>query len=107
MSCMKRPRAQSQTFSQILTRLETQNAERLLEKARVANRLAKSTPDGRARRRAYRVKVDALLNLRRRFPTRTSVTTDPRIPSFVIVAYASPQTGVRCGLHAPASDFAC
>jgi hypothetical protein len=104
---MKRLGAQSRTFNQILTRLEAQNAERLLKKARAANRLAKSAPDGRARRRAYRVKVDALLNLRRRFPARTSVTTDPRIPSFVIVEYASPHTGVRSGLHAPASDFAC
>src|SRR5436853_4600475 len=103
---MKRPEAKTQTFNQILRRLETQSAERLIEKARTANRLAKSAPDSRARRRAYRVKVDALLNLRRRFPTRTSVTTNPRIPSFVIVKYASPQTGVRCGLHAPASAFA-
>lgn len=103
---MKRRGAQSRTFNQILARLESQNAERLLEKARAANRLAKSATDGRARRRAYRVKIDALLNLRRRFPARTNVTTDPRIPSFVIVKYASPHTGVRYGLHAPASDFA-
>lgn len=107
MSGMKRPTAQSLTFNQILTRLEVQNAERLLEKARAANRLAKSATDGRARRRAYRVKVDALLNLRRRFPARTCVTPDPRIPSFVIVEYASPNTGLWSGLHAPASDFAC
>jgi hypothetical protein len=104
---MKRPGAQSRTFNQILTRLAAQNAKRLLEKARAANRLAKSAPDGRARRRAYRVKVAALLDLRRHFPARTSVTTDPRIPSFVIVEYASPHTGVRSGLHAPARDFAC
>lgn len=106
MKRMKRPGAKTQTFNQILKRLETQNAERLIEKARTANRLAKSVPDGRARRRAYRVKIEALLNLRRRFPARTSVMTDPCIPSFVIVEYASPQTGARCGLHAPAHDFA-
>ena len=107
MKRMKRLEVKTQTFNQILKRLETQNAERLIEKARTANRLAKSAPDSRARRRAYRVKVDALLNLRRRFPTRTSVLIDPRIPSFVIVKYASPQTGARCGLHAPAHDFTC
>lgn len=104
---MKRLGARSRTFNQILTRLEAQNAERLLEKARVANRLAKSASGSRARRRAYSVKLDALLNLRRRFPARISITTDPRIPSFVIVEYASPNTGVRSGLHAPASEFAC
>jgi hypothetical protein len=104
---MKRTEAKARTFKQILERLETQNAERLIEKARTANRLAKSAPDRRACRLAYRVKVDALLNLRRRFPARTSVTTDPRIPSFVIVRYVSPQTGARCGLHAPARDFTC
>jgi hypothetical protein len=104
---MKRAEAKTQTFNQILERLETQNAERLIEKARTANQLAKSAPDSCARRRAYRIKVDALLNLRRRFPAHTSVTPDPRIPSFVIVQYASPQTGARCGLHAPARDFVC
>ena len=106
MKRMKRSGAKTQTFNQILKRLETQNAERLIEKARTANRLAKSAPDRRARRRAYRVKTEALLNLRRCFPARTNVMTDPRIPSFVIVEYASPQTSVRCGLHAPAHDFA-
>jgi hypothetical protein len=103
---MKRTEAKTQAFNQILKRLESPNAERLIEKARTANRLAKSTPDSRACRSAYRVKTEALLNLRRRFPARTSVMTDPRLPSFVIVEYASPQTGARCGLHAPAHDFA-
>ena len=103
---MKRTEAKTQTFKQILKQLETRNAQRIIERARTANRLAKSAPDSRARRRAYRVKTEALLNLRRRFPARTSVKTDPRTPSFVIVEYASPQTGVRCGLHAPVHDFA-
>jgi hypothetical protein len=104
---MKRAEAKTQAFSQILKRLESQNAERLIEKARTANQLAKSAPNNRARRRAYRVKVNALINLRRCFPARTSVTTDPYIPSFVIVRYDPPQTGARCGLHAPARDFVC
>lgn len=104
---MKRADAKTQTFNQLLKRLETQNAERLIEKARTANRLAKSATDSRARRRAYRVKVVALINLRRYFPARTSVMTDPRIPSFVIVRYDSPQIGARCGLHAPAREFVC
>lgn len=102
---MKRAEAKTQTFKQILKRLESQNAERLIEKARTANQLAKSAPDGRARRRAYHVKVGALINLRRCFPARTSVMIDLHIPSFVIVRYDSPRTGERCGLHAPARDF--
>jgi hypothetical protein len=106
MKRMKRTEAKTQTFKQILKQLETRNAQRLIERARTANRLAKSAPDSRARRRAYRVKTEALLNLRRRFPARTRVMADPRIPFFVIVEYASPQTGARCGLHAPAHDFA-
>ena len=104
---MKRAEAKTQTFNQILKGLEIQNAERLIEKARTANHLAKSASDSRARRRAYCVKVGALINLRRCFPAPTSVTTDPRIPSFVIIRYDSPQTGAQCGLHAPARDFVC
>ena len=104
---MKRTEAKTQTFKQILKQLETRNAQRLVERARTANRLAKSAPDSHARRRAYRVKTEALLNLRRCFPACTSVKTDPCIPSFVIVRYDSPQTGARCGLHAPARDFVC
>jgi hypothetical protein len=103
---MKRAEAKTQIFKRILKRLEPQNAERLIERARTANRLAKSAPDSHARRRAYRIKTEALLNLRRRFHARTSVMTDPLIPSFVIVEYTSPQTGARGGLHAPAYDFA-
>ncbi|MGA9996748.1 MAG: hypothetical protein WBP93_15120 [Pyrinomonadaceae bacterium] len=98
---MKRAEAKGQTFNQILKRLETQNAQRLIERASTANRLAKSAPDSRARRCAYRVKVDALLNLRRHFPARTSVRIDPRIPSFVIVQYASQQAGARAACTLP------
>src|ERR1700759_3634483 len=99
---MKRTQAKTMTFRQILARLEAQNAERLIEKARTANRLAKSAPEACARSRAYRVRVTALLSLPRRFPASTSVMTAPPIPSFVVVKYVSPQPGVRCGLHAPA-----
>src|ERR1041385_875807 len=104
---MKRAQAKKGAFNQILKRLEAPNAERLVENAPSATRIAKAAADARARRRAYHVKVDALLTLRRCFPTHTSVTTDLRIPSFVIVKYASPPTRVRCGLHAPASAFVC
>jgi hypothetical protein len=107
MKRMKRTEAKTQTFKQILKQLETRNAQRLIERARTANRLAKSAPSSRARRRAYRVKVGALINLRRHFPACTRVTTDPCIPSFVIIRYDSPQTGARYGLHAPARDFVC
>jgi hypothetical protein len=104
---MRRTETKTQTFQQILQRLEAPNAERLLEKACTANRLAKSAPDSSTRRSAYRIKTEALLILRRRFPARTSVKIDPRIPSFVIVQYSSLPTGARCGLHAPAHEFAC
>lgn len=103
---MKQTAIRTQTFKRILEGVETANAGRLMEKARTANLLAKLAQDGSARRRAYRVKTDALLNLRRRFPARTNVTTDSRIPSFVIVEYESAQTGARRGWHAPAHEFA-
>ena len=42
---------------------------------------------------AYRIKMDALLNLRRRFFARTNVASDPRNPSFVIIEYELARTG--------------
>lgn len=70
---MKRAEAKTRTFNQILERLETRNAERLIEKARTANRLVKSAPEARPRRSLYtflgdfegvsREQADAVLRL--------------------------------------------
>lgn len=103
---MKRPAIKTRTFNRILEGVETTNAEHLMKKARTANLLAKTTNDRRTRRRAYRIKTDALLNLRHHFPARTTVTIDPRMPWFIIVEYESMHKGVRHGLHAPAHEFA-
>lgn len=89
-----------QTFDQILMRASTRNAQLLMERASVANRLAK-TLSGRVRSRAYRVKHDALIALARQFPECVNVRRDPRLPQFVIVGSAAS----RFALHAPAAHF--
>jgi len=96
----------TKTFSDILRRTERDNAQRLMERAALANRLAKSATQGDARRRAYRVKTDALHSLSRRFPKRVQVERDPVIPSFVVVLYRDDASRTRFGLHAPAAEFA-
>jgi len=99
-------RQQQPTFKNILERAAGENAERLLERARTANRLAKIVTNSHSRRRAYRVKTDALHRLRESFPAQTRVFTDARIPSFVVVQYNTGTTRPR-SLHAPAAEFAC
>ncbi len=93
------------TFNDILRRVERETAARLMDRAALANRLAKTAVNGAARRHAYRVKTDALRSLKTRFPQRVSVRRDEEIPLFVIVEYADPLTNKRFGLHAPAAEF--
>jgi hypothetical protein len=97
---MKRRPEPKQTFNSILGRAATENASRLMERASVANRLAK-TVGGRARSRAYRVKTDALVNLSKNFPEQIFISNDPRTPRFVLVR----NVRARFGLHAPAQHF--
>lgn len=97
---MKRQPDHKQTFNSILSRVAAQNASRLMERASVANRLAK-TAGGRARTRVYRVKTDALVNLSKNFPEQIFISYDPRTPQFVLVR----NVRARFGLHAPAQHF--
>ena len=84
------------TFRTILTHLEADNSSRLMERAGLANRLAKSV-EGRSRSKAYRVKHSALKALASRFPDRVRISNDPRQPEFLVV---NSLTTLR-GLHAP------
>lgn len=88
------------TFRETVGHEADVNAERLMRRARLANRIAKSS-EGRARRAAYRVKAAALVGLRERFPHRVELEADPLLPTFVIVRV----TDSRFGLHAPAELF--
>jgi hypothetical protein len=93
---------QRPNFRNILATVASQNAQRLMDKARLANRVAKSAMTARTRLAAYSVKTRALLALNRQFPADIKVTPDPRYGiHFVLVQNPS----VRFGLHARASDF--
>ena len=98
---MNRRSQHALTFKGLLEQTAPSNAGRLMHRARTANRLAKSV-SGRARRAAYRVKTDALVTLKRRFPEQVEILRDDRQPRMVVVAVASAQFG----LHAPAREFA-
>src|SRR5437016_622571 len=88
-------------FRDLLGDVESENAARLMQRAQVANRLAKSLR-GRARSHLYSIKSDALLALQRSFPDRVKVRLDWRCAgAFVLVEMRTR----RFRLHAPASLF--
>jgi hypothetical protein len=97
---MNRRRQNTVTFKGLLERTAPANQRRLMHRARTANRLAK-TVSGKARTVAYRVKTDALLTLKNRFPDQVELRRDVRQPRMVVVAVAA----ARFGLHAPAQHF--
>lgn len=98
---MNRRSQNALTFKGLLERTAPSNAGRLMQRARTANRLAKSV-NGKARRVAYQVKTDALVTLKKRFPEQVELLSDARQPRMVVVAVAA----ARFGLHAPAQEFA-
>ena len=99
---MKRQNGNAPTFERLLAQTAPDNAGRLMHRARMANRLAKTVRSSRARTLAYQVKTDALVALRTRFPDRVTLRTDVRQPSMVVVAVPA----ARFGLHAPRENFA-
>ena len=97
---MKRERRQ--TFRDILAEVGKANAQQLMNRAWIANRIAKTAQTGRARVFAYRVKTDALVMLDKRFAEAVTVSPDSRCGSrFVLVKVRHS----NFGLHAPASRF--
>lgn len=89
-----------QTFSQILNAVEKKNSERLMKKARAANRLAKSS-HGSQRRKAYALKSGALASLVKNIPARVAVRRDPDLSEFVVVELKS----TNQALHFPISNL--
>ena len=103
--CRTNAATTQRTFKAILAGVAAPNAERLLGRALAANRLAKSATSGEMRRGAYKVKTDALLNLRRRFPAQVRVREDLMLPAFLLVEYTSPHSNRRSAMHAPMAVF--
>lgn len=86
------------TFSQILAGVEKVNSERLMSKARIANRLAKKSR-GEQRKSAYTVKSDALSSLVKKMPARIDIRKDIILTDFVVVELKN----TNVGLHFPIS----
>ena len=84
------------TFSKILEQIEQKNSERLMAKARLANRLAKKFHDAR-RRTAYQIKAKALCSLVKNLSNRVRVSKDIGLTDFVVVGLKSEHSG----LHLP------
>ena len=72
------------SFGNVLALVELQNLETIMERARRANRLAK-TLVGRHKRKAYRVKHQALKALATKFPHHIYVNNDPRRRGVLLV----------------------
>ena len=87
---------QKLTFSQICERAEKDNSEKLMSKARLANRLAKRSR-GNQRQTAYAVKSGALQSLVRKMPARIDIRKDIILTDFVVVELKN----TNAGLHFP------
>jgi hypothetical protein len=96
---MKRS-AQKTDFEEILRRVELRNADRIMQRARLANRIAK-TLDGNPKARAYRVKHKALIALANKFPDQIKVTRDASLEEILIIKVVR----ASFGLHIPANCF--
>lgn len=84
------------TFNQICTRAEKDNSEKLMSKARLANRLAKRSR-GTQRQSAYAVKSGALQSLVRKMPALLDVRKNIILTDFVVVELKN----TNVGLHFP------
>ena len=90
------------TFRELLKGLEGDNAGKLMARARTANRIAKTVQTARARLGAYRVKHNALLALKEKFPAKVTVNPDPQYGTYFVLVK---NIESRFGLHAPARLF--
>lgn len=88
------------TFNQILAGVEKINSERLMSKARIANKLAKKS-HGVQRQTAYAVKSEALNSLVKKMPARIDVRKDIILTDFVVIELKN----TTVGLHFPISNL--
>jgi len=86
-------RGKRKTFGRILTEVRSANSQRLMLRATIANRLAK-TSRGRGRIRYYGVKRSALLFLSTRFIDDITVCNDPYVRGFVVVSAQNARFGL-------------
>jgi ribulose 1,5-bisphosphate carboxylase large subunit-like protein len=86
------------TFNQILKDIERSNSEKLMKRARRANRLAKRLR-GQKKQLAYGVKHKALSFLIRKLPDRIEIRKDIILTDFVVVGLKNAQSG----LHLPSA----
>jgi hypothetical protein len=84
------------SFRQVLRKIADENSEKLMSKARTANRLAKLL-NGKNRRLAYNIKSRTLCGLIRNLPGKVKVCKDLRLENFVIVKMKHRKSG----LHLP------
>lgn len=89
------------TFNEILDRTKDDNCSRLMQRARIANRIAKSTRP-RSSRKAYQVKAGALRAILTKMHGMYSVKRDHRLYESHIVTLSSE----RSGLHMPTRELA-
>ena len=78
-------RENRQTFRELYEGLGGDNAGKLMDRARTANRIAKTVQNARARLGAYRVKHNALLALKEKFPAKVTVSLDPQCGSYFVL----------------------
>lgn len=88
------------SFNQLLQETAVQNRSFLMQKAKDANRLAKSV-SGRNRRKSYQVKVTALKALATKFASDVRILADRKTPNMIVVSVE----GAGFGLHAPGYLF--
>jgi hypothetical protein len=84
------------TFNQILLGVEKENSEKLMFKARTANRLAKKSR-GSQRQVAYSVKTNALGSLVKKMPARIDIRKDIILTDYVVIELKN----TNVGLHFP------
>jgi len=83
------------TFGETIRGLESENSRKLMNKARRANRIAKSVR-GSARRLAYSAKAAALSALVRKLPGCVEVRRDIVLTEFVVVELKNTNRGLHC-----------
>jgi hypothetical protein len=87
-------------FNDILREEGSRNGEKLMSKARIANRVAKAS-SGPNRQSAYKIKASTIERLLEKFPNKVRVHRDIRLDDFVVVALRN--NGL--GLHFPSDRF--
>lgn len=84
----------------MISGLERKNSEKLMKKARLANRIAKRSR-GASRQNAYAVKACALATLVEKMPDRVDVRKDIILTDFVVVELKN----TNRGLHLPVASL--